>query len=242
MVRAARDGSWIVELNADTLPRVLVNRSYYTLVSKTAGADKDKGYSAGLPAERQLAGQEPRPTRAHDPEGGRRNRAPAGWLSDPRRQHMRPLNLKTVAEKIGMHEIDRLARDVEQVHGDAARHLRAEILLHVGHQRVRKRRRPAFVGSRAPPHQRQLIDAERPSDILSDDKLVEKLQVGRHRHRAAHGRQISRGHAHLVVRPAPARKADGREVSAICIRHFLRHIGAHILARGARLFGELSAW
>ena len=38
-------------------------------------------------------------------------------------QHMRPLNLKTVADKIGMHEIDRLAGHLEQVHGDAARHL-----------------------------------------------------------------------------------------------------------------------
>ena len=28
LVRAAPDGSWIVELNSDTLPRVLVNRSY----------------------------------------------------------------------------------------------------------------------------------------------------------------------------------------------------------------------
>ena len=34
MVRPARDGSWLVELNNDTLPRVLVNRSYYTTVSQ----------------------------------------------------------------------------------------------------------------------------------------------------------------------------------------------------------------
>ena len=34
LVRAARDGSWIVELNNDTLPRVLVNRTYYATVSQ----------------------------------------------------------------------------------------------------------------------------------------------------------------------------------------------------------------
>ncbi|HEV1999575.1 MAG TPA: RNA polymerase sigma-54 factor, partial [Xanthobacteraceae bacterium] len=34
-VRSAPDGGWNVELNADTLPRVLVNQSYYARVSKT---------------------------------------------------------------------------------------------------------------------------------------------------------------------------------------------------------------
>src|SRR5262252_6322413 len=45
-VRAARDGSWTVELNNDTLPRVLVNRSYYAVVSKTTGSPKDREYLA----------------------------------------------------------------------------------------------------------------------------------------------------------------------------------------------------
>ena len=80
MVRPARDGSWLVELNNDTLPRVLVNRSYYPTVSKTAALEQDKGYLRRVPAERQLAGQEPRPARAHHPARGRGDRAPAGRL------------------------------------------------------------------------------------------------------------------------------------------------------------------
>src|SRR6185436_16127958 len=44
MVRPARDGSWLVELNNDTLLRVLVNRGYYSTVSKTARNEQDKGY------------------------------------------------------------------------------------------------------------------------------------------------------------------------------------------------------
>src|SRR5262249_40193335 len=32
LVRPAHDGSWLVELNNDTLPRVLINRSYYASV------------------------------------------------------------------------------------------------------------------------------------------------------------------------------------------------------------------
>jgi RNA polymerase sigma-54 factor len=37
-------GGWRVELNADTLPKVLVNNEYYTEVAKTAVAKKDKEY------------------------------------------------------------------------------------------------------------------------------------------------------------------------------------------------------
>jgi RNA polymerase sigma-54 factor len=44
LVRPASDGSWIVELNNDTLPRVLVNRSYFTRVSRTARSSQDKEY------------------------------------------------------------------------------------------------------------------------------------------------------------------------------------------------------
>src|SRR6267154_1528865 len=38
-VRTAADGGWLVELNSDTLPKVLVNQSYYAQVSKTAKYD-----------------------------------------------------------------------------------------------------------------------------------------------------------------------------------------------------------
>jgi RNA polymerase sigma-54 factor len=34
VVRAGSDGSWLVELNPDTLPRVLVNQSYFAKVTK----------------------------------------------------------------------------------------------------------------------------------------------------------------------------------------------------------------
>ena len=35
-VRPGPDGGWLVELNSDTLPKVLINQSYYSAVSKTA--------------------------------------------------------------------------------------------------------------------------------------------------------------------------------------------------------------
>ena len=45
-VRPAPDGTWQVELNSDTLPKVLINQRYYAQVSKTTRNDKDKTYLA----------------------------------------------------------------------------------------------------------------------------------------------------------------------------------------------------
>ena len=45
-VRAAPDGTWQVELNSDTLPKVLINQRYYAQVSKGARNEKDKTYLA----------------------------------------------------------------------------------------------------------------------------------------------------------------------------------------------------
>ena len=46
LVRPAADGSWIVELNSDTLPRVLVNRSYFTKVTKAARSRRTRATSS----------------------------------------------------------------------------------------------------------------------------------------------------------------------------------------------------
>lgn len=46
LMRALPSGGWIVELNAETLPRVLVNRRYYTRVSRSARSKADKEYLA----------------------------------------------------------------------------------------------------------------------------------------------------------------------------------------------------
>lgn len=44
LVRPARDGSWLVELNSDTLPRVLVNRTYFSKVSVTTKNEGEQDY------------------------------------------------------------------------------------------------------------------------------------------------------------------------------------------------------
>ncbi len=45
-LRPDNDGGWIVELNSETLPRVLVNRRYYAVVSSQARTREEKEYIA----------------------------------------------------------------------------------------------------------------------------------------------------------------------------------------------------
>src|SRR5690606_19937665 len=44
IVRPARDGSWHIELNAETLPRILVNRTYYARVARAAQDSGERSY------------------------------------------------------------------------------------------------------------------------------------------------------------------------------------------------------
>ena len=44
LMRPQPDGGWIVELNADTLPRVLVNNRYYARVSRATRSKADRDY------------------------------------------------------------------------------------------------------------------------------------------------------------------------------------------------------
>jgi RNA polymerase sigma-54 factor len=50
-VRAAPDGSWLVELNSETLPRVLVNNQYMAKVASNTNREEDKLFLAGCHAQ-----------------------------------------------------------------------------------------------------------------------------------------------------------------------------------------------
>ncbi len=103
-VTAAPDSSWRIELNSDALPRVLVNETYAAQIKRGAAREEDRQYHLRQFADRELADQEPRAARAHDPQRRLRDRAPPGQLSHRRRGRPRPLNLKAVADAIGVHE------------------------------------------------------------------------------------------------------------------------------------------
>ena len=207
-VRPSPDGGWIVELNSDTLPKVLVNQTYYAEVSATARRDTEKSYLAEcMQSATWLVRALDQRARTILKVSNEIVRQQDGFFAHGV-EHLRPLNLKTVAEAISMHEFDRFPRHCQQIHGDQPRHLRAQILFHLG-DRSFPWRRSAFRRSGAPPHQTIDRCRERGRGAVRRHHCRQAAR-SRHRHRAANGREISRGDADSFVGATPAREAGGR--------------------------------
>ncbi len=103
-VRLAPDGGWHVELNSGTLPKVLVNNVYYTRVSKTATDTDDKEYLSQCFADAnwlvKSLDQRARTILKVSREIVRQQDA----FFAHGVEHLRPLNLKMIADAISMHE------------------------------------------------------------------------------------------------------------------------------------------
>jgi RNA polymerase sigma-54 factor len=173
-VRSGPDGGWIVELNSDTLPKVLVNQSYYAEVSATTRRDTEKSYLAEcLQSATWLV-------RALD----QRARTILKVSNEIVRQqdaffargveHLRPLNLKTVAEAIGMHEstVSRVTASKYMATSRGIFELKYFFTSAIAASHGGEAHSAEAVRHRI----KQLIDAEPASDVLSDDTIVEKLR------------------------------------------------------------------
>jgi RNA polymerase sigma-54 factor len=173
-VRPTPDGAWLVELNSDTLPRVLVNQSYYAEISTTARRDAEKSYLADcLQSATWLV-------RALD----QRARTILKVANEIVRQqdaffahgveHLRPLNLKTVAEAIGMHEstVSRVTANKYMATSRGIFELKYFFTSAIAAAHGGEAHSAEAVRHRI----KQLIDAENATDVLSDDTIVEKLR------------------------------------------------------------------
>jgi RNA polymerase sigma-54 factor len=174
-VRPGPDGGWHVELNSDTLPRVLVNQTYYSQLSKKVGKDGDKSYfTDALQNATWLV-------RALD----QRARTILKVATEIVRQqdgffthgvaHLRPLNLKAVADAIQMHEstVSRVTANKYMATNRGTFELKyfftASIASADGGE--------AHSAEAVRHHIKQLIDSEAPAAILSDDTIVERLRA-----------------------------------------------------------------
>jgi RNA polymerase sigma-54 factor len=103
-VREGPDGLWHVELNSDTLPRLLINGRYSAKISGTS-RDKDaKNYIADcLNNANWLVKSLDQRARTILKVASEIVRQQDGFLTHGVR-HLRPLNLRTIADAITMHE------------------------------------------------------------------------------------------------------------------------------------------
>ena len=173
-VRAASDGSWLVELNTEGLPRILVNQTYAARVSAGASNATDKSFITGcLQNANWLTKSLEQRARTILKVSTEIVRQQDAFFSKGV-EHLRPLNLKTIADAIGMHEstVSRVTSNKYMATPRGLFELKYFFTASI----------PARAGGEAHSAEavrfriKQLIDAEIPSDVLSDDAIVVKLK------------------------------------------------------------------
>ena len=168
-VRASVGGAWHVELNSDTLPRVLVNMRYYADVNRTAHSQDDKLYlSDCLNSANWLVKSLDQRARTILKVAREIVRQQDAFLAHGVRQ-LRPLNLRAIADAVGMHE-STISRVTSNKYMDTPRGLfELKYFFTPAIQSVTGGQ--AFSAEAVRDRIRELVEKEA-NDILSDDRIV----------------------------------------------------------------------
>ncbi len=175
-VREGPDGGWIVELNSETLPRVLVNARYYAEVSRGASREEKVYLSDCLNNANWLVKSLDQRARTILKVAREIVRQQDAFLAKGI-QYLRPLNLRTIADAIQMHEstVSRVTANkyVSTKRGlFELKYFFTSAIASVGGEEAHS--------AEAVRHRiRALIDAETADAVLSDDRIVEILREAR---------------------------------------------------------------
>lgn len=175
-IRTAPDGSWLVDLNPDTLPRVLINQTYHARVSRAARNDVDKAFIAEcLQTANWLTRSLEQRARTILKVASEIVRQQDGFFAHGV-EHLRPLNLKTVADAIGMHEstVSRVTSNKYLICSRGVFEMKyffSAAIAATGYGEAHSAEAVRF-------RIKQMIDDEAPSEVLSDDAIVARLKEG----------------------------------------------------------------
>lgn len=173
IVRPAPDGSWLVELNGDALPRVLVNNSYAARVgAKTAEADRSF-ISNCLQNANWLTKSLEQRARTILKVASEIVRLQDAFLTKGV-AHLRPLNLRTVADAIGMHEstVSRVTSNKYIMTPRGLFELKYFFSAAIATASGAEAHSAEAVRFRI----KQMIERETPDEVLSDDAIVALLK------------------------------------------------------------------
>ncbi|MBX3581843.1 MAG: RNA polymerase factor sigma-54 [Rhizobiaceae bacterium] len=173
-VRAAGDGSWAVELNPETLPKVLVDNIYYAQVAGHAKDQAEKDFlSECLQNANWLTRSLDQRAKTILKVASEIVRQQDAFLAHGVR-HLRPLNLRTIADAIGMHEstVSRVTANKYMSTPRGVFELRYFFTASIAAAGGGEAHSSEAVRDRI----REMIDGEKPADVLSDDAIVDMLR------------------------------------------------------------------
>jgi len=168
-----RKTGWSVELNAATLPRVLINRRYYAELARGAAAKSKAWLSECLASANWLVKALDQRQRTIVKVAAEIVKQQEGFFLHGVAQ-MKPLTLKAVADAIGMHE-STVSRVTSNKYLSCARGVfELKYFFSSGIQSSDGGEAASAEAVKAAI--KALIDAEEPKKILSDDTLVDRLK------------------------------------------------------------------
>jgi RNA polymerase sigma-54 factor len=176
-VREGAGGLWHVDLNTDSLPRLLVDQRYHARVSSQVRSDQEKTFVSDCMAQAnwlmKSLDQRARTILKVSSEIVRQQDGFLAYGVD----HLRPLNLKTVADAIGMHEstVSRVTSNKYIATPRGVFEMKFFFTSAIASSEGGEAHSAESVRHRI----RQLIEAEaREADVHSDDRIVEILKDG----------------------------------------------------------------
>lgn len=172
-IRQRSDGGWAVELNSETLPRVLVNQQYYSEVSQIGDPSAKAYLSECLNNANWLVKSLDQRARTILKVASEIVRQQDNFLVNGI-QYLRPLNLKTVAEAISMHE-STVSRVTSNKYIATPRGIFE--LKYFFTSAIASSEGGAAHSAESVRHRiKDLIEQELPNNVLSDDNIVDILK------------------------------------------------------------------
>ncbi|HEX3884128.1 MAG TPA: RNA polymerase factor sigma-54 [Stellaceae bacterium] len=174
LMRATQDGGWLIELNADTLPRVLINNHYYARINQAAKSRTDREYIADrLQAANWLVKSLHQRAATILKVATEIVQQQDGFFRHGV-QALRPLILREIADAIGMHEstISRVTTNKYMATPRGLFELKYFFTSAISGSHGGEAHSAESVRFRI----RGLIDREPAENTLSDERIVELLQ------------------------------------------------------------------
>ncbi|MBO0332539.1 RNA polymerase factor sigma-54 [Sneathiella sp. CAU 1612] len=174
-VQRRPDGGWQIELNSETLPKVLVNNRYYSVINNKSRRKEEKEYlSECLNSANWLV-------KSLDQRAHTILKVATALVEEQEMfftqgiEFLRPLNLKTIAEAISMHEstVSRVTSNKYLATSRGVFELKYFFTSAINSTSGGDSHSATSVRHKL----KQLIDDEAPNRILSDDKIVELMKL-----------------------------------------------------------------
>jgi RNA polymerase sigma-54 factor len=174
LMRPSPGGGWLVELNGDTLPRVLVNNRYYARISRAARSKQDRQYLVERfqSASWLVKSLHQRATTILKVASEIVRQQHAFFVKGV--EHLKPLVLKDIAASIDMHEstVSRVTTNKYMATPRGTFELKYFFTAAVGGAAGG----PAHSAEAVRHRIKALVEREQPAAVLSDEAIVDRLR------------------------------------------------------------------